>query len=221
MADKIDIGNKGNFAKGGGLYIQMNDFAYIARELRKIDPKLVSRFRANAKEIARPVNKEIKAAIPRSAPIKGMKKAVEPGRLTWNNRLSARNTTIKVNTKIRKRGKNNSIVSVWTNSAATQMADLANKGGRMDGKKTREYPYNQYVPGTGKYVRKMRRHRVNGQGKAMVEKLQSGPRGIRGNTSRMVWAGAEKAIPQVNMEFIRLIRITEAQINANLRAGSK
>lgn len=221
MADNIKIVQPGTPVKPSGIYVEMNDLNFIVRELRKIDPKLVTKFRANAKELAQPLKKAIQESIPSGAPIRGMRKRIEPGRLTWNNKLSARNTTIKVNTKIRKRGKNNSIVSVWANSPATQLADLSAKGGRGDGKLTRRYPYNQYIPATGEYRKKMRRHRVNGQGTAMVEKLQSGPKTLRGRTSRMVWKGAEGALPRVNQNFIMLITSVEAKINATLRAGSK
>lgn len=190
--------------------IQITDWRFLIRETRKIEPALVEKFKKNAKRIGRPVEKAVQQGIPKRAPIRGMQPKVIPGRMTWGAVLPARATELKVDTRMRKRGK--SIVSVWVNSPATAMADVANKVGDRSGRLTREYDYSRSP--TGK-----RRHRINGQGSGMVVALNKA--GLKkSDPSRMVWPSAEKAIPAVNIEMYALIDQTANTLNAEIRRNA-
>jgi hypothetical protein len=82
------------------------------------------------------------------------------------------------------------------------MADMAGKSGRFMNKGykgsglTREYPYKG---GT-------RRHRVNGQGQAMI-------RGLGGSASRFVWPAADNKIPAVKAQIENILRDAYTKIN--------
>ena len=110
--ERIKLSFPGNDGRGSGMYLELNDFGYMIRELRKIDPKMVTAFRRNAREIAKPLDRAIKDHIPSSAPIRGMRKRVEPGRLTWNQGMSAKRTKIEVTTTMKKIRRGNRIVQV-------------------------------------------------------------------------------------------------------------
>lgn len=198
MAEQIKV------RSGDRVEIAITDWRFLIRATRKIDPALIETFKVNAKRIGRPVERAVQKGIPNKFPITGMEPKVIPGRMTWGAIVPAKATELQVDTRMRKKGK--SIVSVWVNSPATAMADVANQLGNRDGKLTREYNYSRSA--TGK-----RRHRVNGQGSGMVVALnQAGFK--KKEPSRMVWPSAEKALPAVNVEMNKLIDTTAGRINA-------
>jgi hypothetical protein len=198
MAEKLNV------KTGDRVEIAITDWRFLIRATRKIDPELVEKFKKNAKRIGRPVEKAVQSGIPNRFPISGMEPKVIPGRMSWGAVIPAKATELQVDTRMRKKGK--SIVSVWVNSPATAMADVAYQLGKRDGKLTREYNYSRSA--TGK-----RRHRVNGQGSGMVVALNKARLKSR-DPSRMVWPSAEKALPAVNAEMYTLIQQTSSRINA-------
>lgn len=190
--------------------ISFTDWRLMVRELRKVDPKLLTKFRQKATDIARPVESKIKGGIRSVPPITGMTPKTVPGRTTWNAVVPRDKTKIKADTRIRKAGK--SIVSVWAYSPAVAIADQARVGGRGDGKLARngkEYDYSRSF--TGK-----RTHRVNGQGKGMVKALNQSKFVNRRDPSRIVWPAAEKALPAVQEKMKNLIEEESQKINATL-----
>jgi hypothetical protein len=146
--------------------------------------------RANAREIARPVEDAIKRGIPSAPPISGMTPAVVPGRLTWNTGFPANSTTIQT-PRLAKKKQYNSIARVRTRSAALGIADMAGRSRRAMNRYefTREYPYSLSPTGS-------RKHRISATGsRKFIENLDSG-RGVKkGSASRFVWPSAEKALP--------------------------
>lgn len=207
MAEIINVNN------GSRVEIQITDWRYLIRETRKIDPTLIKQFKMNALAIAKPIDKAIRYRIPYRSPISGMKPKVVPGRMTWGNYGPSNRTEIRVDTRIRKQGK--SIVSVWVMSPATVMADMAAKVGDRSGKLTREYEYSRSATGT-------RRHRINGQGSAMVQALNKSHNfRKRQKASRMVWPAAEKALPSVNERVNQLINKMASTLNAEILRNAK
>jgi hypothetical protein len=198
MAEKLNV------KTGDRVEIAITDWRFLIRATRKIDPELVEKFKKNAKRIGRPVERAVKNGIPNRFPISGMQPKVIPGRMSWGAVVPAKATELQVDTRMRKKGK--SIVSVWVNSPATAMADVAYQLGKRDGKLTREYNYSRSA--TGK-----RRHRVNGQGSGMVMALNKASLKKK-DPSRIVWPSAEKALPAVNAEMYNLIEQTSNRINA-------
>jgi len=198
--------------KDSRMEIEVTDWRFLIRELRKVDRKLVSQFKRNAKEIGKPVEKAIKAGIPNKAPIRGMKPKVVPGRVTWGAVQHPKKTSLKIDTRLKRKNGGTSIVSVWVWSPATIIADLA-KAERSNGKMTREYAYSLSPTGT-------RRHRINGQGAGMVKGLKKANLPRKTKPSRMVYPSAEKALPAVSVQMTRLIEETSQSINATMRTGA-
>ena len=119
--------------------------------------------------------------------------------------MNVRSTDLKVNTKIYKKGVG--IVSVWVQSPAVAIADMANNRG--PNKYTREYEYSRSA--TGK-----RKHYVNGQGSAMVQALRKSTKTKKRDISRIVYPSAEKALPTVNVKMIALITSMSQKINSEI-----
>jgi hypothetical protein len=204
------VANFISVSKSDRIEISFTDWRLFVRELRQVDPKLLKKFRTKAVEIARPVETKIKAGIRPVPPITGMTPKTIPGRTTWGAVVPRDKTKVKADTRIRKQGK--SIVSVWAYSPAVAIADQARVGGRGDGKLARggkEYDYSRSR--TGK-----RTHRVNGQGKGMVNALDKSHFVSRKSPSRIVWPAGEKAIPAVQARMLDFIEQESKVINATL-----
>lgn len=199
-----------NVSNNSRMEIEITDWRFLAKELRKVEPKVMSRFKREAKEIGKPVENAIKKAIPNKIDIRGMQPKVVPGRMAWGAGVSARKTSMKINTKSYKR-KGTSIVSVWAWSPALAMLDMAKNAGRGDGKLTREYEYSKSPTGT-------RRHRINGQGAGLLKGAAKSKKLQRTDKpSRIVWPAAWKAIPEVNTEMNKFIESEARKINAEMR----
>lgn len=204
MAQKLNV------KAGDRIEIQITDWRFLVRETRKIDPNLIEKFKKNAKKIGRPVERAIKGGIPNRAPIRGMQPKVVPGRMTWGAVVKPKETELKVDTRMRKKGR--SIVSVWVQSPAVAMADMAKNLGNRDGRLTNYYEYSGAPEG-------YRQHRVNGQGSGMVKALNKSK--LRSSKpSRMVYPSAEKAVPTVNAEMNVLIEQVATRLNAEIRRNA-
>lgn len=203
MATKISVRGDSR------MEIEVTDWRFLVREVRKIDPRLTAKFKNRAKEIGKPVENAIKKAIPSKIDVRGMQPKVIPGRMSWGGPVNARKTSLKIDTRIKKRGK--SIVSVWVWSPAVAMLDMAKNAGRGDGGDTREYPYSRSRTGT-------RTHRVNGQGRGLLQAAGQSKKLIRAERpSRVVWPAAWTALPEVNAEMNKLIESEARRINAEMR----
>ena len=184
--------------KFGQSEILISDFRQLSNELGKLDAELRKEFYRGSKDIAKPVQVAIKAAIPSRAPLRGMQKAKGgiPGRLTWGTGKPAKSATIvAMRPGAATKGKRSRIgvVKVVVKSPATIMADMAGKSRKYVNKKTRTEPYAYTRTLVGKYgsvrrLRTVRTHKINGQGNAMIDKLGA-------QASRFVYPGAEKAMP--------------------------
>jgi hypothetical protein len=194
---------KGNRA---GMYI--TDYEELIRELNRIHPTLVDQLRKEYREIAKPVQSAVKSAIPLNPPTSGVHKKKPqrsisgfyprsiPGRLSWgansqNRMREARSVGIQTLTVTR--AKRNmrynkmtqaAIARLKVDSAATVMADLAGSSRKyVDNKSvTREYSYSRSA--TGKRV-----HKINGQGRAMIDALNR--RNRSQERSRFVYPAAD------------------------------
>jgi hypothetical protein len=187
-----------------------NDYSVTqVRELQKalkaIDPKLRTQLVRDAKAPAEAIVSRIKPAINSVTPLSGMTR----GRLNWNNSIDGKGKShkaddVKIEFRTRSTGKSNitSLVRIRVASPAVVMADMAGRSGRFfdAGYKgsgfTKEYAYKS---GT-------RRHRVNGQGRAMVRNLGN-------SASRYVWPAAESSLPAVKSQIEAVLRRAYDQIN--------
>jgi|TARA_R110000822_G_scaffold117620_2_gene250017 hypothetical protein len=192
----------GTTQKFGQSEIHITDYRDLITALKGLEGEVLKEFFKGAKEIAKPVQDGIKKSIPLRAPLSRMRPAAGgiPGRLTWGTGKPARSATIVAGRpKASFKGKRVAIVKVVVKSPATIMADMAGKSRAYVNKKamTEEYAYTRTLKGKFGSVRRLRtvrRHKINGQGNAMIDKLGSQP-------SRYVYPGAEAAFGSSVREF--------------------
>lgn len=209
-----------------GLYI--TDYEELIREMNRIQPSLVKSLQSDFTRIAKPVQTNVKNGIPISTPTSGIHKnrksntisgftpRVVPGRLTWGANSQNKNTPVR-SVKIEKpsaykarrvMSKNRlpatSIARLRVDNAAVVMADMAGRSGKYVNKRpiTREYKYSRSASG-------VRKHRINGQGKAMIRALNTRP-------SRFVWPAADKSRSAVQMQTRIVLEKAYASINRKL-----
>ena len=181
-------------ARGGGYSAELTvqDYDAMARELNKIDKEILREINKQYKEIAKEPQRAIKKAIPRSAPLRGMRQRVIPGRTTWGNIKPAKSVLIRARRpkKLDERV-GVPIVQLVVQSPGTIIADMAGRGNSTGAAKvTPIYPYSRALSG-------FRTHTINGQGQAMVNALDS----FKGGASRMVYPAVEDSMDDVRQEM--------------------
>jgi hypothetical protein len=226
----------GIFLTNGQRYsMKLTDYKALVKELGKIDQSLVKGMKAEFKQIAQPVADEIKSSIskvsktgplgPRKNPkLGGMRPGFDnSGRLAWGRKaalngakpFAADSTLTQINPRYKKGGgKYRAIARVRTRSAGTGLADMAGRSGRYVNSKARTKPYEINLFGKGIVKRD---HRINNQGKRLIENLNSGASGkLKSSASRYVWPAAEKAIPKFQSEAKRVLEKNYDEINRRL-----
>jgi len=190
----------------------VSDFKRIVRELNKMDDDLVKEMRRGIRQIAEPVRAGIRAAIPSRAPISGMVRKLSPVGKTWNTGRRARTVKIEVSSPKRGLDKDQALVTLVVPSPATIIADMAKNFGRRDGAMTDWYVYPRSKTTTENSRPGERRHRISGQGRAMVQALGVSPQ----NRSRYVYPGAEKRVPEAREKFANLMFDAAERIEKNI-----
>lgn len=202
----------GSSSSGGRYALSFTDVRQMITVLGQIDKGHVVALKAEAREIAKPVEQAIRRGIPSAPPISGMTPKVVPGRVTWNTGFPANSTTIQT-PRLAVKKKFNSIARVRTRSAALGIADMAGRSRRAMNRYefTREYPYSKSPTG-------FRKHRITATGsRKFIDNLDSG-RGVKkGSASRFVWPSAEKALPFARYKMENVLNKYAAIVNARLR----
>jgi len=209
--------------------IEISDIRRAERMLRDLDKDYVKEFRKDVRAIAKPIQQSIKSGITYSKsnpPLRGRSpeykygmRQIHYGRVAWDTDHAggdkrpkpAKSALIqKTPLKARKKG-TTSIVRVVVGSPGTVLADMAGSGNMRksgNGGVTRNYQY-MYKSGPGE-----RSHRINGQGYAMVRKLNQ----VYGrDSSRFVWPAANKAGPKTRNELDKVIDKYNRLLNVKLR----
>lgn len=205
------------------LKLDSEDMKIMLRQLKAIEPGLVKEYRKEINRIAKPVADQIKQNIPDQPPLSGMGFAISrtskltgrqsyvinEGRLNWlgtgklGQSLKGKGknpNSVTISNAIKPSGKSltTPIAKVIINSPAVAMSDMAGRASSgKSGTTSVRYPYRKR---NGEIV--MRRHRVNGQGKAMIERLTS----LYGRASRFGWPALENQIDDVSREIDRIIQ---------------
>lgn len=179
----------------------MADVVYSnVRELHKrldaIDPALKKAMVKDAKLAAKPLQTGIKAAIPSVSPLSGFN---NPGRLGYGVGKPAKSVTTSYRTGRSRNTAITSLLSVKVNSPAVALMDYAGRKPRGPVRQvTRPYAYKG---GT-------RTHRVNGQGEAMIDRLNTLRR-----ASRFAWPAAERALPAVQAQVKGILDKASSRIS--------
>jgi hypothetical protein len=205
------------------LELSSSDVKLMVKKLREIEPNLVKEYRKEINKIAKPVAEDIQRRIPNEPPLSGMGFAVSrtsvrtgitsyyinEGRLNWKgtgkfgDALRGKGKgpkSVSISNAIKASGRSltTPIAKVIINSPAVSMADMAGrKGSGNSGTRSRSYTYRLR---DGSVV--TRRHRVNGQGRTMIEQLNS----RYGRASRFGWAALEGRIDSVAREIDKVLQ---------------
>jgi hypothetical protein len=168
----------------------------LHRRLDAVDPELRKAMVRDAKLAAKPLQTGIKSAIPTVSPLSG---ANNSGRLGYNVGKPANSVSVNYRTSRSKNRAITPLLRVKVNSPIVALMDYAGRKPKGQLKSmTREYPYKG---GT-------RKHRVNGQGDAMIDRLNS----IR-RASRFAWPAAERTLPAIQAQVQGILDRASQRIN--------
>ena len=208
--------------------LSVSGYREMMRDLRAIEPGLVTEMRREVRRIGNPVRDAIRSGIPKTAPLTNMTNKV--GRLSWGTtgggKVAANKTVLNTRVPRRKAKEGTSLVKIISSSPATVMADMAGRSGRYIGEK----PYATGVKSNsmpivrGKYKGEMgyrytyrdgtvsgRKHRnTGGQGRGMIQNL-----GVR--PSRFVYPAAAKGIGPARREIALVVNKYIQIVNRNKR----
>lgn len=214
----------GLYGGTSGVRLEITNWNEVMKVLVKLDKTYVSAMRAEFKKIARPVQQEVKNAIPGRGkpPLSGMKQ-VHFGRLAWGSTYGkgakpSKSVLVQTpNTRKRVyRGKDIAIARLQVQSPATVLADMAGRRNNAKARKGLTPKYDYMYTINGVKVPGKRQHTVKPWN--FVSKI-SGGNGIRQNTaSRFIWPAALKALPRARQEIDRVITAANVRVNQLLRS---
>jgi hypothetical protein len=172
------------------------------RELKQVEPQAVNNLRKDLRSAAEPIALSIKAGLPVSAPISGMR---HRGRTAYNS--SAIKATPRTNFSKRAAARGYSLVSIWVGgkkgtvgAAGLQIADMSGRRGKVRSSgRTRTYTRNGMEM----------THAIRGQARGLYKELP-------GRASRFVWKQAEGKTQQIEREILVSLEKTTRQANKNL-----
>ena len=179
--------------------ILVSDVRLLQKRLREIDPELRKQLVRDAKGVGKKAQSIIKPAIPSTAPLSGMMKS--RGSFGWNTQsykgkpTPANTTQVRFRTSSGGGARVTSLVSVRVPAPMTVIADMAGRSGSYVGKGFKGTGYTRtYTDRWGN----LRRHRLNGQGEAMIQ-------GLGGRGSRFLWPAIEQQRPALDKEVQQII----------------
>lgn len=172
----------------------------LTRQLKAIEPALQKAMVREVKAEVKPLATMVKTALPTVSPLSG---ANTNGRLGFGIGKPSNSVSVRYRSGGSKRTAITSLASVRVNNALTSIMDYAGKNGTTTRSQvTRPYAYKG---GT-------RVHRLNGQGQAMVDRLDAVRR-----PSRFAWPAAERALPMVQARVQSVLESAAAQISRSFR----
>jgi hypothetical protein len=174
-------------------------------KLKSVEPELFKRARSDLRVAVEPVANSIKAYIPNEAPLRGMR---HNGRTSWQ----PSNIKVSVRTDFSRRAfsQERALVKVVVGgkkgtrgAAGLQIADMAGKRGKV-----------RNSGRTGEYQKRgtTMRHRLNGQGRSMIDYLT----GNWGTPSRFVWRAAELHRSTVQTSVLQTLDKISADVNKQM-----
>lgn len=194
--------------------LDSKDIRAMNRALNEIQPGLLNQMRSEIRKIAKPIDKQVKANIPKTPPMSGMgavvfykttgRYAINEGRLRWDGqglnpavgkaKKKYAPTSTSISQAIKPSGKSltTPLVRIIVQSASVSMVDMA---GRV----------NQSRPLSREYTVRLRngelqkrRHRITTQGQQFVSNLSR-------KASRFAWPALETKMSEVEREIDKVI----------------
>lgn len=217
----VTAGNRGyssrSVSRGEQAVVEITDLQKVLKELSKINDEAHKQFKRNFREIAKPVQSEIKQGIRSNrlgtpGNMRGFKKGPVPGRLTWGTGKPAASAIISM-PRLTSRKAGMVISKVTVGSPATVIADMAGKSNRKTAtsSRTRIYPYSRSASG-------QRSHKITREGsRKFIQNLDTT---IGNRASRIVYPSAEKALPAARTEMGRALDQMVTDVNRELRKAN-
>lgn len=211
--------------------MRITDYRDLMRALNKVEPGLSKKVRANARRVAEPLRREIKAGIPKTAPLskplKGGGMVTPIGRLSWGRGKPADSAVFDTRAP-RKMKDKTSLIKIKVGSPATVMADMMGRSGRWinaksiatgtksnsatyvtrDGRVIEGYRYTYHTKQGA--VIGGRQHRIRNQGRGLIKALGS-------QGSRWVWKSAERGLPAAKRAVSQVMQDAIVLVNESLR----
>jgi len=192
--------SEGRAYRTKGHDININDVRGIIRALNNIEKGLRAELMREAKAPAKRLDQTvIKPAIRRIQPLSGFKRG--NGRLSWDHTANAKGghvaidkTQVQFRTSGSKTSTTTSLVSVKVLNPAVIITDIAGRSGRAVGKGYKGTGFTRPYQRNGKTIR----HRINGQGRAMIQRLG-------GHASRYLWPAVMTMQPVVAAEIQQIV----------------
>lgn len=217
----VSAGNRGyssrTVRKGEQAIVEITDLQYVLKELSKINDETRKQFRRRFREIATPVQDEIKQGIRSNrlgtpGNMRGFKKGPQPGRLTWGTGKPATSAIISM-PRISSRKQYLPISKITVGSPATVIADMAGKSNRKTASepRTRIYPYSRSKKGE-------RSHKITRVGSRKF--IQNLDQTIGNRASRIVYPSAQEALPEARLEMSRTLDYMITDVNRQLRKAN-
>jgi hypothetical protein len=165
-----------------------SDLRKLQKVLKDIDPELRKQLMRDAKAVGKEAESIVKPALPTNAPLSGMRTS---GAYGWNTQERKGKRTAPNKTEVRFRtatggntiGGTTSLVSVRVVAPMTVISDIAGRSGSYVGRGDKGSGYSK--PYTDRFGN-IRRHKLNGQGQAMID-------GLGGRGSRYAWPAIESS----------------------------
>jgi len=185
----------GSLGRGG---VNAGDFTVqdvreLNRRLRAIEPRLKTELVKHLKQIARPMESDIKRSIRSVEPLSGM--LADKGRLGWGVGVKPDKTLIQYRTSRGSKSLTTSLVRIKITSPGTVIADMAGRSGRFIGQGRRNDNASASL---------QRRNHSPAKGEAFINSLN---REVGdGSASRFIWPAAENSIPAVRLAIESAMR---------------
>lgn len=177
---------------------ELQGVQFVIKQLNNIDKDMLRDMRKEIITEIKPLYAAIRSNIPSTRPMSGF---VHNGRTSWNQ-------PVRVTGKVsyRSRAGKNTLVSIRTSSASVEMADMAGKKNNFDvGREGSNRGFSAEYVKNGRRVR----HRLNGQGQAMVSQLGGTP-------SRYIYPAVEQFRPIITTKIKNIINNYAAKVNIKL-----
>tara|TARA_R110000803_G_scaffold8370_1_gene26872 strand:+ start:42 stop:845 length:804 start_codon:yes stop_codon:yes gene_type:complete len=217
--------------------LNLRDLQALEKALRELEPRLLNKFKRDAKKLGEPAKKDVvKAfrAIPRNGPLgpirrKGRtydKMSTNLGRLAWSGSSKQRNA-IDVNYKSRsqsafKKGmsaqdKTLSVIRVRVRGAAYVVADIAGasmKSRKASGEMSRKYQINAFGKGVV-----TRDHRISASNvDNWIMRLNGSSGTLSNKPSRYAWPAFRNHAKEYRVNFGSLVNEVVSETNRRLQS---
>lgn len=203
--------SRGELKTGQKAYIEISDYRWLIKSLGQINDEAQKEFKKQIRKAASPVQDEIKKSIRanrlgRKGMMRGFAPKAIPGRLTWGTGKPAASAIIST-PRVNAKRNALSVARVRVSSPATVVADMAGKSNKATNRKAYTDPYEYSLTPKGSKLHNTqpgyRIHKITITGsRKFIQNLNS----RLGNTaSRMVYPGAEKAMPETIRAYGEII----------------